>query len=91
MELSAQIKNKKERVKPTESEETKKDLGSEIPESLDRVSVEEPLILEDLLKSFFAEDERDLSCEGCKRSDSKAKVRTHTRTYRHTDTDITHA
>ena len=83
MELSAQTKNNKIQTKPSEYEEANKELGSKIPESPDKMSVEEPLILEDLLKSFFAEDERDLSCESCKRSDSKAKVRTYISTYRH--------
>jgi hypothetical protein len=35
-----------------------------------------PLILEDLLKSFFAPEERDLSCDECKVQGSRAKVRT---------------
>ena len=34
-----------------------------------------PLKLESLLKSFFAEEVRDLSCEKCNFPSSKAKVR----------------
>ena len=34
-----------------------------------------PLKLESLLKSFFAEEIRDLSCEKCNFPSSKAKVR----------------
>jgi hypothetical protein len=34
-----------------------------------------PLKLESLLKSFFAEEIRDLSCEKCSYPSSKAKVR----------------
>ena len=33
------------------------------------------LRFEDLLKSFFAEEERDLSCDKCKQPGARAKVR----------------
>jgi hypothetical protein len=45
------------------------------PESTKKPT-QSPLILENLLKSFFAPEERDLSCDECKVQGSRAKVRT---------------
>jgi hypothetical protein len=57
------------------------ELDLSIPDSPDspksvKKPTQSPLILEDLLKSFFAPEERDLSCDECKVQGSRAKVRT---------------